>query len=313
MSGKKFEMAEGEFTENTLAGGFVEEDEELIEVTEIHEDESHSEDDTFQEIEETETILKKKVVKKKEPKAKAPKIEGENKNIPLIIGGVFVLGIVGFISWLVLSTYNDMKTVTSPVATEQATFIGEVKTDPDIESPASSFVTGAVSENNLAKEYNAPQEPKADENGYGVPPTEGQKQKEDAWGASAPTVEQAPVAMEETGVDDLYVAESSSPVSAVEEEMMGTATKDGAFEHNQGGVCDLSVKFKPSISYVYYVLEGETYVPAFKKKDWDGRGVLVEQRVVTLSYDNINKFTEVEEGKFIPSEMFSKCSAFDKK
>lgn len=110
--------------------------------------------------------------------------------------------------------------------------------------------------------------------------------------------------------DDISYPDTSPALTGVELEMMGVSSK--SVSSDKGGVCDLSVKYKTDIEYVYYLFDGKEYIPAFKDKNWDGKGIKLHNREVSISHDPINNFTEIEEGKFIPSEVFSQCSAFEK-
>ena len=244
------------------------------------------------------------------------KESGKKSNTPIIIGAVFVVGILGFIFWMVMSVYSEMTqetSLTTQAQPAQVVLEEQVVTPSDGQNnTASSFVADDKSKNGLAEQYASSQkqvEPEA--NAYGVPPVDTAVDGDSE--VIEHTGEEEPMASTEQEKPILYgEPDEKAPVTAVESEMMGISSKNGTFDSNAGGVCDLSVKFKPD-SYIYYILEGETYVPIFKKADWDGKGIQIDTRVVTLSYDNINKFTEIEKGKFIPSEMFSKCSAFEKK
>lgn len=312
----RFELGENDFNETSLTDGFEDlgaEDEvveEIIaeEVSEEPTEKEHNDDEiNFEEIGEDEA-----------PKKKSGK--RGNKTVLVTVGFVvFLLGVVG---WLVLSVYSDMqKEIAENRPVQTQAYANEVQTQSPSATPenlASTYLAQdkeKLPPKTLNEEYSVPQAETEPQNAYGVPELASNEQtgvntKNNAWDTNTKVKEN--IVKSEYKEEFYGETTDSTSVSAVESEMMGISTKNGNFESNQGGVCDLSVKFKPSIEYVYYVLEGNNYVPVFKKKDWDGKGIIVDQRVVTLSYDNINKFTEIEKGKFIPSEMFSKCSAFDK-
>lgn len=309
---KKFEMEDDAFNETSLTGDFneyFEDNEEVIDAEAIHEEtenEATPTIDDFEEIEE-EKVIEKSKPKKPKTKNRKTKKEGGGKGKSILIFSIFGLAIVGFVGWMFLSVYMDMKkesvdydTSTASVKYADAPSYSETKDSTSYEATQNTQTA-------LAQEYGVNQTQEEPQNAYGVP-VESRQSQEGDWDTATAKAE-----MESNNEykEDFYGEEKDSAhVSSVEAEMMGTATEDGAFESNNGGVCDLSTRFTPNVEYIYYVLEGETYIPVFKKKDWNGEGIVVDTRVVTLSYDNINKFTEIEKGKFIPSEMFSKCSAF---
>jgi len=343
MKDSKFELEEDVFTESMLTESFSEletsTDTEVIVEAEEHtvvEDEdtiatknqslSENSQDDFVEVspEPPQKLFgffnkkkdTKKTINQKNQKQSTKKESVKKSNTPLIIGAVFVVGILGFISWMVMSVYSEMTQETSLTTQAQP---AEVVLEEHVVTPAdgqnntaSSFVADDKSKNELAEQYASSQkQPEPEGNVYGIPPVDTAVNSDSE--VIEHTGQEEPMASEEQVKPILYgEPDEKAPVTAVESEMMGISNKNGAFDSNAGGVCDLSVKFKPD-SYIYYILEGETYVPIFKKADWDGKGIQIDTRVVTLSYDNINKFTEIEKGKFIPSEMFSKCSAFEKK
>jgi hypothetical protein len=109
---------------------------------------------------------------------------------------------------------------------------------------------------------------------------------------------------------DIYGVKSPTDnLTGVETELMGIDGKKQLSIKN-GGVCELSVKYSPDEEYVYYVFKGGEFIPVFEDKKWDGRGIKVDAKIVAESYAPIEKFIEVEKGKYLPSEMFSKCEEF---
>jgi len=98
-------------------------------------------------------------------------------------------------------------------------------------------------------------------------------------------------------------------LTGVETELMGISGKTN-LDIQKGGVCELSVKYETNKEYVYYIFRGGEFIPVFKDEKWDKKGVVLGQKVVAESYAPIEKFIEVEKGKYLPSEMFSKCEPF---
>lgn len=81
-----------------------------------------------------------------------------------------------------------------------------------------------------------------------------------------------------------------------------------------GGVCQLVPKYSEKDEFVYYVKKDDmTYIPAFQDRAWDGKGLKVEKRTVGLSLDEKNGLVEVEDGKYLPIELFSSCLLFEEK
>lgn len=97
------------------------------------------------------------------------------------------------------------------------------------------------------------------------------------------------------------------PLSGVETELMGISEKNHGDIQN-GGTCELSVKFKANDEYIYYIAVENGFIPIFKDKNWDGKGIVVPAKIVAESYAPVDNFIEIEKGKFLPSEMFSKCT-----
>ena len=108
--------------------------------------------------------------------------------------------------------------------------------------------------------------------------------------------------------ESINVATKKSIPSA-EKEMMGISKP---INKSEGGVCDLSIKYKLHLKYIPYFKINNEYLPAFKTNTWDKKGLKLTRRVVVLSHDKKYKFTEIEKGIYFPSEMFSQCSSYKK-
>ena len=120
----------------------------------------------------------------------------------------------------------------------------------------------------------------------------------------------ASVEMEEVGVENSNIHVSAKEnIPSAEKEIMGLTKPIKA---KQGGVCDLSIKYKLHLEYIPYRKIDNQYIPAFKLGSWDKKGMKLSRRVVVLGHDKKHRFTEIEKGIYLPSEMFSQCSSYEK-
>lgn len=99
----------------------------------------------------------------------------------------------------------------------------------------------------------------------------------------------------------------------IEDQAFGLEAIEEEMTIKNGGVCRSSKDaLLAKKEYVYYVRDNGGYIPVFESENWDGVGVKLDERIVSLSSDEENGLVEVEENKFLPIELFSSCSVFSK-
>jgi len=256
----------GEIEENTNGN------DDVVEVKENDNDTFEPISDDDKEEDTVDADKKKKISKKKSSGGKG------GKAVPLIVGGIVVVGILYFVGNMVLEVYNEMN--------------GGVS-------------TAIVDQNGTKK------------NGYEVPPEVKSEALKEEPSALAPEVGDRALTKEEIEAKKEYKKnfysdlkdEENAPPSPIEKEIMGMARK-GMITSEKGGVCFLSIEFEKGKEYVYYLFVNGEYVPAFDTESWNGKGVVVGRKIVVKGHDLKNKMSELEDGKFLPTEMFSECTVF---
>jgi len=244
------------------------------------------------EVEKTEESF----IPEKEDDTKDVLKDEKKKNFPkkkLLIAGIAIaiLSVIGVISYVVYGAYEDaMKEVAAQHTVSPVKTPYKDKTDTD-----SVGEEGKDNSNYLASVYGTPKEKKS----VSVSSSADVVQ-------NTPSLKTEPINYENVPTEDSY-QEEDEVLSGAEDELYGVGAK--TFK-KEGGICILSAKFPIDREYIYYVYDGSKYIPANREKSWDNQGYKFNSpRIVAESFDKRNKFVEVKEGKFLPSEMFRECRA----
>ena len=232
------------------------------EITDVIEDD----DGGFEPIESKSSNGKAK--SKKEKKSDSSEKKKGKGFVGILVGGLVVVGILGFVGNMVLDVYNETVEKQKTVAGLSPKSRTEVSSKKEKEEDTKK-VLSRKEENPLYSE-------------------------------------KSPVSKNDDAVLKPDVKEQSV-MTPIEKEVIGVG--DFSLSDN-GGVCVLSMKYKAGKEYVYFVKDANNnFIPAFDTENWNHKGIVVDDKIIVHG-NREDGFVFVEDGKYLPIELFSSCSSF---